>query len=179
MIFVALISLGTSALPARIRSGAFCAVMACVAAAAFARMCTIERYWAEARVLQQNVLNAARADLRDIPPGSTIILDGVCPYHGPAIVFDTSWDIAGALTLALGRPITGDAVSPRMSASAYALQTSMYGGPSSYPYGENLYVYDPTKHLVVPMTDRHAAARYFATRQRTACAGSVDRGAEI
>ncbi len=179
MIFVALISLSTSALPPRRRGIAFCAVIAIVAASAFARMCAIERYWAEAPALQQTVLNAARADLRNVPSGSSVILDSVCPYHGPAIVFDTSWDFTGALTLTLGRPITGDVVSPRMSVTGRGLETSIYGDPSFYPYGGNLYIYDPTRHWVVPMTDRQAAVRYFTTRQRTDCEGSVDRGAEV
>jgi len=179
MILVALISLSCSALPPRGRGIAFCAVIAFLAASAFVRMWTIERYWAEAPAIQRTILKAARVDLQKLPSGSTVILDGVCPYHGPAVVFDTSWDVAGALTLALGRPISGDAVSPRMSVTAQGLRTSMYGDPSFYPYGGNLYIYDPRTHSVVPLSNRAAAVRYFASRQPIACTGSVDRGAEV
>jgi len=179
MIFAALISLGTNALPPRRRGITFCAVIAVISASAFARMSTIEHYWADAPALQQKVLTAARADLQSLPPNSTVILDGVCPYFGPAVVFETSWDVGGALALALARPVAGDAVSSRMSLNAKGLQTSMYKEPSFYPYGPELYIYNPSKHQVVQLNDAETAVRYFANRRPTSCPGLIARGAEV
>jgi hypothetical protein len=179
MIFVALISLGTNALPPRHRGIAFGAAIAVVSAAAFARLSMIEHYWAEAPILQQRVLTAARGDLQSLPTNSTVILDSVCPYFGPAVVFETSWDVGGALTLALNRPLAGDAVSSRMSVTAKGLQTSIYKEPSFYPYGPGLYIYSPSTHQVVQLRDAATAARYFAHRPPTSCLGLVARGAEV
>ncbi len=179
MILVALISLGANALPPRRGGMVFCAAVAVVSASAFVRLSSIEHYWAEAPVLQQRVLTAARADLRSVPRNSTVILDGVCPYFGPAVVFETSWDVGGALTLALDRPLAGDTVSPRMSLTARGLQTSMYREPGFYPYGPALYVYNASKHQLVQLTDAETAVRYFADRPPMTCDGLVARGAEV
>ena len=121
----------------------------------------IESYWADAPALQRKVLAAAKTDLATLPPGSAVILDGVCPYHGPAVVFETWWDVGGALSRALGRELNGDAVSPRMSLTRRGLLTSMYKEPSSYPYGPGLYAYNPNLRLIAPLTSLSEARSYF------------------
>jgi hypothetical protein len=179
MIFASLVSLATGKLPPQVRSSGFAAAVALVTLAAFVRLCGIERYWAEAPALQARILSAARADLRGVPAGSTVILDGICPYHGPAILFEANWDVAGALTLALARPLNGDLVSPRMSVSRTGLITSIYREPSFYPYGPRLFIYDPTLHSVVGLSDAAVAAHYFRNRAPAACPGFVARGVAV
>jgi ferredoxin len=125
------------------------------------------------------VLTAARADLSSLPVNSTVILDAVCPYEGPAVVFETSWDVGGALTLALGRRTFGDAVSERMSVGEKGLESSIYKAPSFYPYGPGLYVYNVMEHLVVPLPDRGAAINYFGKHPWRDCPGFVARGVEV
>ena len=131
-------------------------------------------YWAQVPARQLAVLRAAQLDLRSIPSGSTVILDGVCPYHGPAIVFETYWDVGGALSLALRRKITGEAVSPRLSLTPAGLQTSIYGEAASYRYGPTLYAYNPNLRMVAPLADEAAAHRYFSRldRWRAPCPAS-------
>lgn len=175
----ALISFVVDAMQARHRTIMFSGIMALVSAAGFARIAQIERYWAEAPALQQRVLTAARSDLGQLPANSTVILDGICPYHGPAVVFETSWDIAGALTIALGRPVNADAVSERMKATPTGLSTSIYKQPSFYPYGPSLYVYNPLKHLLVRLDSGRAAAAYLGARNEPRCPGYVARGVEV
>jgi MFS family permease len=179
MILASLICLAMNAVPVARRPIAFSVVIAVIGAAAFGRVAQIERYWAEAPALQQQVLSAARVDLRNVPEKATVILDGLCPYYGPAVVFETYWDIGGALSLALGRPVDGDAVSPRMSLTPGGLATSIYKAPSFYPYAPNLYVYDPMKHLLARLDSAAAATRYFGSRRQRACPGYVGRGVEV
>lgn len=179
MIFAALIELAIRAVPVPYRALTFSTLLAAISATAFARLAAIERYWTEAPALQHRVLNAARVDLRHLPPNSTVILDGVCPYHGPAVVFETNWDVAGALTLALGYPVDGDAVSPRMTVTPTGLETSIYKAPTFYPYGATLYVYDPAKHRLVRLENAAAAVRYFHNRGERTCPGYVARGVEV
>jgi hypothetical protein len=115
-------------------------------------------------------------------PNSTIILDGVCPYDGPGIVFETSWDVAGALTLAIGKPVGGDVVSPRMTVTDSGLATSMYNAPTLYAYGPHLLVYNPQRHAVVRLESAAEARRYFAQADRfeAPCpAGFVAHGVPI
>ena len=179
MILAAAISLLTDALSRRGRGKAFTVVVVAVTAAAFVRLATIERYWAEAPAIQGKILDAARADLRDLPAGSTVILAGVCPYHGPAVVFESPFDVGGALTLALGRPVAGDIVSPRMTRTRGGLKTSIYEEPSNYPYGSRLYLYNPSTHRLHRLTDEQAAARYLAGPNLRLCPGYVARGVEV
>jgi hypothetical protein len=114
IILVAAVDLASRLVPPGARPAAFAAAVAVLAAAGAARTQQIGRYWAQAPQLQRQVLARARADLAAVPAGSTILLDGVCPYHGPAVVFETHWDVGPALSLALGRPVSGDAVSSRV-----------------------------------------------------------------
>src|SRR4029078_5692352 len=76
MMFVSAIAYATSAAPHRHRQTLFCAAIAVITAAAFARLATVELYWAEAPALQERILTSAHDDLRDVPANSTIILDG-------------------------------------------------------------------------------------------------------
>jgi hypothetical protein len=128
------------------------------------------------------VLAAARSDLKGLPPQSFVMLDNVCPYHGPAVIFEAPWDVSGALSLAAGKPIRGDEVSPRMTLRKNGLATSIYGEPAFYPYGAELYVYDPARHLLARLGDLAAARRYFgeASKTRAPCPrGFVGHGVLI
>ena len=179
IIFTSLLSIGIGLLRRRHRAIAFAAVAAILGAFGFVRIAEIEDYWAAAPRLQQRVLSSARVDLRDLPSNSTVILDGVCPYYGPAVVFEAPWDVGGALTLVLGRPMNGDAVSPRMALTRTGVRTSIYKAPSFYPYGQSLYAYAWATHELVPLDSRVAAQRYFRDREPRHCPGYVARGVEV
>jgi hypothetical protein len=182
LILVACISLALRAVPGRYRSAAFSTAVVVLASVAVARLQQIERYWAEAPDLQRQVMKLAREDLRDIAAGSTILLDGVCPYHGPAVVFETYWDTGPALSLALGKQVEGDAVSSRMQLTTRGVETSIYEQPRLHAYGPKLLVYNPASRSVVQLTDSIAAQRYFSGsgRARARCPASyVARGVPI
>ena len=179
MIFAAIMGIAAGLAPVRYRQATFAAVVVIVVACAFARITAIERYWAEAPALQRDILGAARADLRQLPANSTVILDGVCPYHGPAVVFETYWDTSAALTMALGRPVSADVVSSRMRVTGRGLETSIYNDPSDYPYGNHLYVYDAGRRIIVQLRDADAAMTYFRHRPQKYCPGLVARGVEV
>ncbi len=179
MLLAAILWLLAGAAPRRARGMVFSVVVAAVTAVAFARLAAIERYWAEAPAIQKQILDAARIDLRDVPADSTVILAGVCPYHGPAVVFESPFDVGGALTLALGRPMGGDIVSPRMTRDRGGLSTSIYEEPSYYPYGRRLYLYNPSTHQLHRLPDGRAAARHLGGADRRPCPGYVARGVEV
>jgi hypothetical protein len=141
-------------------------LLAVVTAGAVARLEGVERYWAEAPALEHQVLEAARTDLAKLPRGATVILDGVCAYHGPAIVFENDWDTGGALAIVLNRRIGADVVSPRMLLTRTGLDTSIYDFASHYPFGPMLFAYNPRLHLLVPLTDAAAARDYFLRYDR-------------
>ena len=115
-----------------------------------------------------------------MPANSTVILDGVCPYRGAGVVFETWWDTGPALSLRLGRTIAGDVVSPRMRVEPDGLVTSIYRQPVRYAFGPRLDAYDVRRHLVSPLPDRASAAAYFTARPPLHCpVGYVARGVPI
>ena len=166
LILVAALAYAARLAPVRWRDPAFATVISVVVLLALTRLFEINNYWAEAPRLQQQVLTRAAADLARLPAGSTVILDGVCPYHGPAVVFEISWDVAGAISLTLGRPLQGDTVRKGISITHDGLATMFYGKPSLYRYGPGLFVYNPGLRLVEPLPNIQAVQTYFAREDR-------------
>ena len=161
-------------------NAAFALLGALVVFLGMLRLNTIERYWAETPSLQRSVLDAARHDLASLPSGSTVMLDGVCPYHGPAVVFETWWDTGAALSFALNRPVTADVVSPRTVVTAGGIETSIYKQRSFYRYGAQLYLYDVRRHLAFALPNARTAQDYFAHRPLLRCpTGYVARGVPV
>lgn len=172
-----LVALAASTLSVAAARWAFACVLSLVVLAGSWRTEQISRYWAETWSIEQELIASARRDLATIPARSMIMFDGVCPYHGPGIVMET-WEAGGMLTLALGREIVADTSSDRMKVGPRGLVTSIYGDDFLYPYGPNLYVYDPTRHVVAPLPDRAAAIAYFTgSETRSRCPeGFVGQG---
>ena len=170
IIFWGVLKLVAARLPARFSGSAITLFLSLIVALGIGRVTQVAGYWGEAARLQEDVTAAARSDLRAVPAGSTVILDGVCPYRGPGVVFETHWDTAFALGRAAGKEIRGDVVSERMKLTPSGLETSIYGVPASYTYGPSLYVYDPYRSSLVRLADEAAARRYFrSTAQRRQC----------
>ncbi len=114
-------------------------------------------YWGESYPRQQAVIADIRAHLPDLAPKSTIFLGGVCPYVGPAIVFESSWDLAFALRIAYDdRTISADVVSPSFTAGPSAISTFLYDEEYDWPYGPNTLLYDYRSKRVVPLVDQAA-----------------------
>jgi hypothetical protein len=102
-----------------------------------------------------------------LPPETTLILDGICPYVGPAIVFDASWDLAGALRIMYGDDtIRADVVTPNLRVEETGLKVSTYGVVTEYPY-RRLLVYHAGLRRHFAFDDADAARRYFQIHNPT------------
>ena len=180
MLIVAALIFLASTLPSRWRRKAIAMSVTLVVIAAMARLAFVEDHWAEASRLQNRILASAKRDLASVPTGSTVILDRVCPYHGPGVVFETWWDTGPALSLALGRKIDGDVISERTTITSRGLVTSIYGEAKEYPYEEFLYLYDPGSHSVTTLRNLPEARAYFSARRPAPCPqGFVSQGVLI
>jgi hypothetical protein len=144
------------------RRGVFALATALLCTAGSLVNSAIASYWVAAYDAEQEVLAALRERFPRLPSGSTLILDGVCPYQGPAIVFESHWDLAGALAVQYGDPsLKADVVTPSLKVEDGGLSTVIYGYYVHYPYGERLFVYHPGRDQVHAMTDAEAARAYF------------------
>jgi hypothetical protein len=122
---------------------------------------TVGSFWATAAEQQELVLNAIQHDIPALAPNSALLLDGVCPYIGPGIVFEGHQDMGGALQMVYRDPsLRGDVVSPRLQVHQDGIETSIYGRSRYYLYG-NLKVYDFRARKVWGLPDIRSAVEYF------------------
>jgi hypothetical protein len=149
----------------RLRRRCFCVLVALLCTSGFAINNTVASFWIDSYRQQQEILADIRQQFPTLPAASTLILDGVCPYLGPAIIFESSWDLAGALmTFYRDRTLRADVVTPNLKVEEDRLSTMLYGGMySHYPYNEKLFVYHIGRKTTHYLTDVQAARRYFQT----------------
>jgi len=144
------------------RRGAFSALVALLGVAGFLVTQTLASFWVEAYRKERAILSDIRQHFPTLSSGSVLIVDGVCPYVGPAVVFESSWDLAGALTtLYADRTLAADVVTPNMTVGENGLRTVLYESiEHDYPYG-NVLIYHYGRKEAYPLPDAEAAHRYF------------------
>jgi hypothetical protein len=135
---------------------------------------SVADHWADAAREQEAVIAAIHERFPDVPAGTTLLLDGLCPYVGPAPVFATGWDVTGMLQLTYDkRDVRGDVIKPNSEATPEGLRTTLFDDVINvYPYGSDLYAYHVASNDVYPLPDEETARRYlegFSTMARPAC----------
>ena len=145
----------------------------------------IAHYWVAAAARQQAVLSAVKANVPQLPRGSVLLLDGFCRYTGPGAIFETDWDMTGALTLLTGdATLRGDVMSIDLAAGEDAVRATVPDEDErTYLYGKNLYVYNVQTKRLAELKDRASAEEYFRPENRAgmeSCpVGHEGRGAPI
>lgn len=159
----------TGLAPARARRGLGLALFALLATLMTMGSARITGHWARAYGAQQAVLANVRGDLASIPAGAIVLIDGICPYDGPAIVFETDWDVAGALSLAFDRPISGNIVTHGTRFDRSGVKSRIYAFDYFYPYGPHTYAYDARTRSATRLADWSEARSYAAAREPLRC----------
>jgi hypothetical protein len=57
---------------------------------------TVAEFWVAAEFwvsAGRVVIRAMHNDIASLSTGSSLLVDGICPYVGPAIVFESNWDV--------------------------------------------------------------------------------------
>lgn len=156
----------------RARTEAVSLMVAALCASGLLVVNALGSFWIDAWNAERTVLTGVRERLPDLPAGSTLILAGVCPYRGPAVVFESNWDLEGALRLLYGDPtLEADVVTPRLELGRSGLSTTIYGGIKAfYPYGERLLLFERPGGAVQRLTDQAAAQRHLGAADANASA---------
>lgn len=151
-------------LPERWYKLVFCTLIAGTATSGFIINNTLASFWITAYRQEQVILADIHQHFPTMESGSTLILDGICPYIGPAVVFESSWDLRGALRLIYrDATIQADVVTPHLKVEEDGLSTLLYGSIySHYPYNGKLFVYHFGQKTTHWLTDAQTARRYFA-----------------
>jgi hypothetical protein len=124
--------------------------------------CTIASYLSRSYVLQLKALDSVFSSFRVFNSKDILILDGLCPYEGPAPVFECYWDITGAVQTYYGdTAIKADVRTKRLKYNAKGIVTEVYGEKKVYPFNENLVVYNLRDKKQYRLINFEVANKYF------------------
>lgn len=130
---------------------------------------TIAAFWITASRAQAEVMEGLKTSWRSPLPGSSIFLHGFCPWIGPGIVFETDWDVTGAVGLAYrDRSLRGNVLRPWMSADEDGLRA----GDSFHSFA-SLYFYDVRSRQVRQIIDQGTALQLLRTLVEEDVSGCV------
>lgn len=163
MSLVAIIGLATGFVPfSAWRDGLFSACIYVLCVSCLLILNVVASYWMAAYRVQQDIIARVAKDFPALPANTTLILDGICPYLGPGIVFEGK-DTEGMLrTLYRDDTIRGDVVTSNLEVRADGLHTFLYEFESQYPYNDSLTVYNVQENTKVHLLDFQAARLYFS-----------------
>lgn len=156
---VGLFGWASSFLPGqRLRAAAFAALVAVYCASGFAMNNTLASYWIEARHRQEEVLAKIKRAFVTLPSGTMLLVDGVCRYVGPGIVFEAELDMGGAVQLLYRDPtLRANVLNPRLRLQPDSVILPIYTEEWVYPYGDRLILYDVVQNRTCRLTSFETA----------------------
>ncbi len=144
----------------RISSVVFCTLLSIFVFGNVYTVNVVANHWVKASEEEQLVLKDINRNVH-LDKANTFILDGVCPYIGPGIVFESSWDLLGALKTQINNSLLhADVVTPRMSVEKEGLRTHIYGMEAVYPF-EKLIIYNFQTKQQYLISSQSQAKEYF------------------
>ena len=173
-VLVALAGLACSVLKSQVRRArAFSLAIGLICGLNSLAVSGIGYFWVDAASRQAAILNSVATDVRSLPAGSVLLLDGFCRFSGPGVIFETDWDAGGVIQLLLNdSTLSGDVVSRNMRFGDAAVKTSMYGSPeNSYTYGNQLFVYNVKTRTLANLPSRRASNEYLHQMNPTGDSG--------
>jgi len=152
----------------------FSASVGCIVAIGVLIIGTLGSFWTSAAKEQHAIVSSLQRTAASLPPSSTVVLDGVCPEIGPAVVFADQLDFRGALALAYHDPaLAADTATEALRAGPRRLELEMtfLGDRSTrtYSYGPRLYIYTYPRRTLLGLRNRGEAARYVSERPSFTC----------
>jgi hypothetical protein len=163
-VFVGVIGWISSALPTEaVRRGSFAVLLGLLAASGTLLTGTVAGFWVDAWRQQQALIETIQQRFPALPAGSALLLDGICPYEGPAPVFATGWDTTGMLQLTyLDRSLRGDVMKPNTVLTPEGVRTMLFDDVINlYPYGEDLIVLHVGRSVSWRLTSQDVAREYL------------------
>jgi hypothetical protein len=141
----------------------FSALIAVVAAGSTLITSAVAAFWVDASRQQEVVMAGLLEHHTTLPPGSTILLDGLCSFRGPAPVFTTGWDTSGMLRLMYMDPsLLGDVVKPTTQLTEDGVRTIVFDDVINlYPYGDDLLAFHIPSGGTWTLTSHEVAREYL------------------
>jgi hypothetical protein len=168
LVFTGVAGVIAALLPGRVQRASFGLLIAFIAASGVLILDTVGGLWAAASVRQNEIIDNVRLRYRTLPDSAVVLLDGLCPYVGPAPVFATDWDVKGMLRIQYGeRHVDGDVILPNTEVLAEGIRTTLFDDwIKTYPYGERLFVLHVGSGKSAVLVNEAAARNWFQTVSR-------------
>lgn len=120
------------------------------------------RNWAAAAAEQDRLFARITAALPALPRDATVLVQGMCPYHGAVPTFNARWGLADRLALATGDDSLGaDTVRPVTQVLPEGISIGTRAFANTYPYGR-LFVVNVATGASARLPTRRAATAWFA-----------------
>jgi hypothetical protein len=130
----------------------------------------VSTFWVRSADVQAATLLGLGPVMDRLSSGDVILLSGICPYEGPAPVFEAPWDLAGAVQVLSGDPtLRADVVTERTTVLPDGVQTRIYDVVTTYPYGDDLRLHDISSGRDVVLRDANVAAAEIARSPVATC----------
>jgi len=143
------------------RKALFGAVLGFIGMSSTLTIDVLAKFWVESYRLQKEFLSDIGSHIAALPAGTRLILDGVCPYNGPAPVFEAPWDLSSALSILYGHAgISANIVTRWLRVESGGLIIPSCCGEITYPFGQ-LLVYHLGRKVSYALSDAKAAQSYF------------------
>ena len=112
-----------------------------------------------------------------------MLVDGICPYAGPGVIFETTWDTSGVLRLLYNdESLSGDVIRQNTVISDKGIITYIYGWETFYPFNENLHVFNFSNQEIYKLNSYNSARKYINNiniDHNLGCPGREGKGAKI
>ncbi len=139
----------------------FCTSLTVLCVSGYIIINTLSLFWIAAAQENNKILTDITTHINVLPKDKVIILDGICPYIGPATVFESQWDLRGAMQIMYQDPsIVADVVTPRLKIESDGLHTSIYSYPSQYQY-DHIVIYNYQTKQSYSIINEQTARSYF------------------
>ena len=123
---------------------------------------TVATYWVDASEQQHETLALVQQRFPELEPGTTLLVDGICSYAGPAPVFESQEDFAGALRLQYAQDgLDGSVINRYSKIGESGIYSVWYGFIEYYPYDSGTLLYNiPYDQITIADSPAAAAAHY-------------------
>ena len=122
---------------------------------------SIATQWVQAAERAHVAIKQVTAMFPTLRHGTTVLVSGICPYVGPAIVFESFWDLRGALWLHYrDTTLKANILTSSATISSHGVHTRIYASQTMYPYDSILAV-DVARATARPLRDSVTAAAYL------------------
>jgi hypothetical protein len=165
MVYAGLFGLLSCRLAPALRRITFACLVGTFAAGSMLIDNRIASCWISSWHQQLTIARDIKRNFPSLPKKTILMLDGVNPYVGPAVVFESPWDLSSLLVLVYRDPtLRADIVTKNLAAAGLGLTTSYLGlvpVRSDYAYSSKLLIYNYQDKKTVPCADATVARSYL------------------